>query len=142
MRRSFLLANDITYRDDVWCAEDFLLYAQTILKGARFGVMDEALYIYSERSDSVSASGPAARRALEVARVNRLIGQMAHGRSPAQDRLVRERQTRFDYFAFAQLLKNAQFGKAARALSRVPVVYVATSVLAAVGRRVKRLPAG
>jgi glycosyltransferase involved in cell wall biosynthesis len=142
MRRSFLLANGITYRDDVWCAEDFLLYAQTILKGARFGVMDEPLYIYAERSDSVSASGPAARRAAEVARVNRLVGQMAHGRSPADDRLIRERQTRFDYFAFAQLLKNAQFREAALTLSRVPIGYVARSALAAVARRVKRLGAG
>jgi glycosyltransferase involved in cell wall biosynthesis len=142
IRRSFLLTNDITYRDDVWCAEDFLLYAQCILKGARFGVMDEPLYVYSERSDSVSASGPAAHRATEVARVNRLIGQMAHGRSPAEGRLVRERQTRFDYFAFAQLLKNAQFGKAALTLSRVPVGHVATSALAAVSRRVRRLRAG
>jgi succinoglycan biosynthesis protein ExoO len=141
MRRSFLLANDITYRDDVWCAEDFLLYAQCILKGARFGVMDEALYIYSERSDSVSASGPAAHRAVEVARVNRLVGQMAHGRLAAPDRLIRERQTRFEYFAFAQLLKNAQFGRAALTLSRVPIGHVATSALAAVGRRVKRLRA-
>jgi glycosyltransferase involved in cell wall biosynthesis len=142
MRRSFLLANGITYRDDVWCAEDFLLYAQTILKGARFGVMDEALYIYSERSDSVSASGPAAHRAAEVARVNRLLGHMALGRLPAQDRLVRERQTRFDYFAFAQLLKNAQFRKAARTLSRVPIGYVAASAGAAVARRLKRLRGG
>lgn len=142
MRRSFLLANDITYRDDVWCAEDFLLYAQCILKAARFGVMDEALYIYSERSDSVSASGPAAHRAAEVARVNRLLGQMAAGCSPAQDRLVRERQTRFNYFAFAQLLKNGQFRKAALTLSRVPIGHVAMSALAALGRRVKRLRAG
>jgi succinoglycan biosynthesis protein ExoO len=139
MRRSFLMANDITYRDDVWCAEDFLLYAQSILKGARLGVMDEMLYIYSERSDSVSASGPAAHRAVEVARVNRLVGQMAHGRSPAHDRLIRERQTRFDYSAFAQLLKNAQLRKAALILSRVPIGHVATSALAAVARRVKRL---
>lgn len=142
IRRSFLLANAITYRDDVWCAEDFLLYAQCILKGARFGVIEDALYVYSERSDSVSASGPAAHRAAEVARVNRLIGQMAQGRSPAEDRLVRERQTRFDYFAFAQLLKNAQLGKAVLALFRVPVGYVAASALAAVARRAKRLRAG
>lgn len=138
MRRSFLQANAITYRDDVWCAEDFLLYAHTILKGARFGVMDDALYIYAERSDSVSASGPAARRAAEVARVNRLIGQMAHGRSPADDRLVRERQTRFDYFAFAQLLKNRQYRDAALAVRRVPIGYVAASALGAVARRVRR----
>lgn len=142
IRRSFLLENAITYRDDVWCAEDFLLYAQCILKGARFGVIDEPLYVYSERSDSVSASGPAAHRAAEVARVNRLIGQMAQDRSPAEVRLVRERQTRFDYFAFAQLLKNAQFGKAARTLSRVPIGYVAASALGAVTRRVHRLRAG
>lgn len=137
IRRSFLLENAITYRDDVWCAEDFLLYAQCILKGARFGVIDDALYVYSERSDSVSASGPAAHRAAEVARVNRLIGQMAQGRSLAEVRLVRERQTRFDYFAFAQLLKNAQLGKAAQTLARVPVGYVAASALTAVARRVK-----
>jgi glycosyltransferase involved in cell wall biosynthesis len=142
IRRAFLLENGITYRDDVWCAEDFLLYAQCILKGARFGVIDDALYVYSERSDSVSASGPAAHRAAEVARVNRLIGQMARDRSPAEDRLVRERQMRFDYFAFAQLLKNVQLGKAALALSRVPVGYIAASALAAVARRVKRLRAG
>lgn len=139
MRRSFLMANAIAYRDDVWCAEDFLLYAQSILKGARFGVIDDMLYIYSERSDSVSASGPAAHRAAEVARVNRLVGQMAQGRSPADDRLVRARQTRFDYFAFAQLLKNAQFRQAALALSRVPIGFLAASALAALGRRVKRL---
>jgi glycosyltransferase involved in cell wall biosynthesis len=142
IRRSFLLENAITYRDDVWCAEDFLLYAQCILKGARFGVIDEALYVYSERSDSVSASGPAAHRAAEVARVNRLMEQMAQDRSPAEDRLVRERQARFDYFAFAQLLKNAQLGKAARTLARVPIGYVAASALGAVTRRVQRLRAG
>ena len=142
MRRSFLQANGIAYRDDVWCAEDFLLYAQTLLKGARFGVIDDPLYVYAERSDSVSASGPAARRAAEVARVNRLVGQMARGRSPADDRLVRERQTRFDYFAFAQLLKNARFREAAATLSRVPIGYLASAALAAVARRMKRPRAG
>ena len=139
MRRSFLMTNGIAYRDDVWCAEDFLLYAQSILKGARFGVMDETLYVYSERSGSVSASGPAAHRAVEVARVNRLVGRMAHDLLPTHDRLVRERQALFDYFAFAQLLKNAQLRDAALVLSRVPVRYVVASALAAVVRRARRL---
>ena len=139
MRRSFLTENDVTYRGDVWCAEDFLLYAQSILKGARFGMMNDTLYVYAERSGSVSASGPAAHRAVEVARVSRLVGQMARGRSPANDRLVRKRQARFDYAAFAQLLKNAQRREAALMLSRVPVGYAATSALAAVARRAKQL---
>jgi len=139
MRRSFLVDNNITYRDDVWCAEDFLLYAQTILKNARFGVMNEPLYVYAERSDSVSAFGIAAYRAAEVARVNRLLAHMAHGRSVSDDRLLTQRQAQYDYFAFAQFLKAKRFYNAALTLPRLSINHLARSVLAAATRRLKRV---
>ena len=139
MRRSFLFDNSITYRNDVWCAEDFLLYAQSILKGARFGVMDEQLYIYSERSDSVSAAGPAARRVLEVARVNELVGEMARGRSLSDDRLITRRQAQLDYFAFVQLLKNSQWREALQILPQLSIAYAGSSLLSAIIRRMMRL---
>ena len=139
MRRSFLTAHGLAYREDVWCAEDFLLYAQSVIAGARFGVIDDMLYIYSERSGSASSSGTAVH--VEVARVNQLVGQLAHTSSPAEYRAIQMRQTRLDYFAFVQLFKNREFREAGRILVRVPIGYVAKSATAAVIRRLHRLRA-
>jgi glycosyltransferase involved in cell wall biosynthesis len=137
MRRAFLADHGLAYREDVWCAEDFLLYAQGILAGGRFGLMDDMLYVYSERSGSASASASRPAVNVEVARVNRIVGELAHARAPAFNRAIRTRQAHLDYFAFVRLFRNGQVREAGSMLVRVPIGYVAKSVTAAVMRRLR-----
>lgn len=138
MRRTFLEEHGLSYREDVWCAEDFLLYAEAILAGGRFGLIDDTLYVYSERRGSASQSSSHPAVNVEVARVNRIVGQLARARGPGFDRAVRTRQAHLNYFAFVQLLKNLEVRKAGAMLLRVPIGYLAKSATAAAMRRLRR----
>lgn len=140
MRRRFLVEKGITYREDVWCAEDFLLYAQCLIAGARFGVMDEALYLYAQRSGSASASSSAVHR--EVARVNRIVARLEGAGRPAYARAIRARQARLDYHAFSRSLKTSHYLHAASSLIRVPAWFIAKHISHALARRVRRRMGG
>lgn len=142
LRRAFLAEHGLLYREDVWCGEDYLLYAQCVIEGARFGVIHDALYVYSARNDSASQSATRPEVNIEVSRVNQIVGALAHQRSPAFDDAVRVRQIRLDYFAFARLVKNRRWRDAGRMFVRVPIGFTLRAGAAAVARRVDRvLPA-
>jgi len=47
IRRDFLTKNNLSYWDDLRLAEDFTLYAECLLNGARAAVLREAMYVYT-----------------------------------------------------------------------------------------------
>lgn len=136
IRRRFLLDANLRYREDVWCAEDFLLYAEAILKGAVFGVMDRPLYVRYWRAGSLSADTPAVHN--EVSRVNRLVAAMARRGAPEALPAIRQRQAELDYVAATRAARAGNLAMAARMALRVPLPVVAAKLLHAVGKRVGR----
>ena len=54
LKKSFIDRVGLSYDETVWCAEDFLLYAHALLAGARFGVLNDPLYISYWRAGSLS----------------------------------------------------------------------------------------
>ncbi|WP_162937694.1 glycosyltransferase family 2 protein [Indioceanicola profundi] len=56
MRRQFLLDHELRYDEEIRFAEDFLMYVNCLLAGARFWLLPEPLYSYRIRGDSLTAS--------------------------------------------------------------------------------------
>ena len=54
MRRSFLELSNVRYREDCRHGEDFIFYLRAILAGAKFALLPESGYLYSERVGSIS----------------------------------------------------------------------------------------
>jgi glycosyltransferase involved in cell wall biosynthesis len=136
MRRRFLNDARLRYRDDVWCAEDFLLYAEAILKGAAFGVTNDPLYIRYWRAGSLSADTPAVHG--EIARVNRLVAAVARRSAPGTLPIIRRRQAELDYVPAARAAKAGAFATAVRTALRVPLPVIIAKLVQAV--RKKALP--
>ena len=57
MRRDFLMRSGLRYDEGYTVGEDFLLYAQALMQGARFVVLPDALYRYTQRPSSLTRSG-------------------------------------------------------------------------------------
>ncbi|MDB5651266.1 MAG: glucosyltransferase protein [Hyphomicrobiales bacterium] len=53
--RRFLVEHDLCYREDMRLGEDYALYAEALLLGARFKTMTACGYVSVERDDSLSA---------------------------------------------------------------------------------------
>ncbi|KAJ0337377.1 hypothetical protein COL154_014308 [Colletotrichum chrysophilum] len=56
MRRSFLTAYDLHYRETLRLGEDYELYTRALARGARYKVVDSCGYVAVERPDSLSGS--------------------------------------------------------------------------------------
>ncbi len=136
MRRRFLTDANLRYRDGVWCAEDFLLYAEAILAGAAFGVMNQPLYVRYWRAGSLSADTPAMHG--EVARVNRLVAALARRAAPKTLPALRQRQAELDYVVATRAARAGDLTLAARMAARVPLPMIAAKLLDAVRKRTGR----
>lgn len=134
IRRRFLTNATLSYRDDVWCAEDFLLYAEAVLHGAAFGVMNQPLYVRYWRAGSLSADTPAVHA--EVARVNRLVADLARRAAPETLPALRRRQAELDYVVATRAARAGDLALAARMAARVPLPVIAAKLLDAVRKRV------
>lgn len=135
IRRRFLLDTGLQYQGDVWCAEDFLFYAEAILRGAAFGVSSSAQYIRYWRDGSLSADTPAMHR--ELGRVNQLVMEAACRNAPAALPILRRRQGELDYVAASRAAKAGQLAAAVRLGRRVPLRLMAGKVAAAISRRLR-----
>lgn len=135
LRRSFLSDTGLEYRADVWCAEDFLLYAEALLRGAAFGVTDAALYIRYWREGSLSADRPTLHK--EVSRVNRIVTAVARRTAPEILPMLRQRQAELDYVAALRALRAHDFASAAGMTLRVPLRVLAVKFAKAAGKRVR-----
>jgi glycosyltransferase involved in cell wall biosynthesis len=136
IRRRFLLDANLRYRKDVWCAEDFLLYAEAVLNGAAFGVMARPLYVRYWRAGSLSGDTPAVHQ--EISRVNRLVAAMARHSAPEALPILHQRQAELDYVAATRAARAGDLAMAARMALRVPLPVVAGKLASAVRKRVGR----
>ena len=73
MRRSFLDAQDLRYREDMRLGEDYDFYARALLRGGRFCLTDPAGYIAVVRAGSLSGHHDAAALRALVAADDRLL---------------------------------------------------------------------
>ncbi len=56
IKRSFLESTGVRYSREIRHGEDFVFYLHALIAGARFGVMPDAHYLYTERLGSISQS--------------------------------------------------------------------------------------
>jgi succinoglycan biosynthesis protein ExoO len=69
IRRSFLESRDLRYREDVRLAEDFMLYAEALLKGARCELIATPGYVYTTQVGQSSGDRSAASHTIYDPRV-------------------------------------------------------------------------
>ena len=144
IRKNFLDNCGLSYAEDVAVGEDFLLYADAILAGGRFGVMSDALYRYSMRASSTSAS--TLRSTAHLVEVNRRIAKK-HSETPAHDTcriadpasVFRQREYAIKYELFIWHMKRRSFSQAAGSALSMPPSYVARRVATTLGRRTAAL---
>jgi succinoglycan biosynthesis protein ExoU len=80
MRKAFLEQQRLSYREDVWLGEDYVLYVEAMLAGGRFRVVDHLGYFAVERAQSLSGShGP--ERLVRLTEVGREL--LARAKTPA-----------------------------------------------------------
>jgi succinoglycan biosynthesis protein ExoU len=61
IRRSFLDANRLRFRENIWLGEDFLLYTEILMLGGRFRTVENYGYVSIQRPNSLSHNHPADR---------------------------------------------------------------------------------
>ncbi|MEY8800929.1 glycosyltransferase family 2 protein [Leisingera sp. XS_AS12] len=75
MSRAFLEGNGLSYDPGIRLGEDYVLYVQALLAGARFILTDPAGYVAVVRPDSLSGSHPTEAHAHLVAADEALLGR-------------------------------------------------------------------
>lgn len=140
IRRSFLERTGIRYREDVRIGEDYQLYLDCLLEGARFAVVREAYYTYRLMRGSIS-------RRLEVtdaARLEELNRALLAGRAALPSDLCRALEERarclegvVGHGRFVDLVKSGRPAHALAFLARRPdlLPLVLTSVREGVLKR-------
>lgn len=113
IRREFLVRAGLHYEADVRLGEDLLFYSNAVLKGAKFGVTPDALYLYTVRRGSASRRP---RPTMELVDVNGRIQRAAAAQGASRDRLEllerRGRALKFQVFTWA--VKQGRAGVASR----------------------------
>ncbi|GBR01248.1 glycosyltransferase family 2 protein [Acetobacter oeni] len=149
-RRAFLTETGQLYPTTIRHGEDFLFFTNLLLKGARWGLVDQPLYIYTQRVGSVSqklsevtrttvAYGALAKSALNLTKYDQISS------NKNMMRLLTERANNLmklddaHFFSVAIRRKDIK-GLLQRAMSRpVFVPHVVECVFLAVKRRVRRV---
>ncbi len=142
LRRDRLEALRFAYAPDIAFAEDFLLYAELILAGARLGVTEAAMYVYAVRPGSASnrATLNQRRDAADYLEVNRRVLER-HAAAAGEDDLTRKLRRRAQairYWRFVTLAKDRHILAAGRAALDVRPSYIVEKLSAAVARRLRR----
>jgi glycosyltransferase involved in cell wall biosynthesis len=151
IRRQFLERHALRYREEVRIVHDFLLYVECLLRGGRFLLHPEPLYVYALRPESLS-NGKALTSLQEIDRVNRRIQDDPDIRANPEWRdLVERRQRAIDKtltsVRFVEALRSGGTGEALRVLGDRPGQIGAClgRVARGVGRRLlgrRELPQG
>lgn len=137
IRRAFLLAHSIEYAEDVYSAEDVLLYAQCLRAGARMRFMKEPMYLYALRQGSVSSlksSGVSNRKVSQ-----RLLTESAKT-DRHYDELLRLRKAAAGYEVFIWHVRNRRYGKALAIAVDMPPSFLARKLTVFALRRLGHDP--
>lgn len=145
-RRSFLVQNRLGYPEAIRDGEDFFLYTECLVAGARAGLVADAGYLYTQRVGSMSgeASGQTRTvvdRSQAVGGVAELLKRHADRFGPAETRLLRGRQQQamgLQDYEMALMLNRARGRSAAiAAVLRRPATwgFVAQALVQRIRRR-------
>ncbi|RYC29457.1 glycosyltransferase family 2 protein [Lichenibacterium minor] len=120
IKKDFLCKNGLRYRDDIYCAEDFLFYCDCIMSGAKMGFSTNADYLYTVRT-----GGHGTAFNLQVSQVNRIIMTAAKRRCPSSLTILRKRQHAIDYDGFAKSVRIRKYLESLKFLRRIPPAFIA-----------------
>lgn len=122
VRRRFLLDNDLAYDETLRLGEDYILYTQSLLKGAAFWVVAACGYVAIERPDSLSGSHAGRDLAALVEADDRLIALAGGEPTVTRALLARRRNNRRrrDHAQMLEAKRERRFGAALEALLRTP----------------------
>lgn len=116
IRRSILSRRESAYKEDVRYAQDFLLYLDCLMDGARFVVVPEPYYFYRRRQGSLVTEGKLARLTSYRKETLRLLQQERVERTPGLARSLSERlsaiEQRILYYRVVQPLKERDLSRA------------------------------
>lgn len=138
IRRGFLVRHGLRYETGVWAGEDFLLYIQCLMRGAKLRLLPEALYIYSLRQGSASSGRNAT---VEIQRINRRLLRSDLARVPEVRALLSLRRVLLDYELFSWHLRSQKFTRAALIAARLPSAFLWSKLAVAAMRRFGSSPA-
>ena len=148
IRRTFLRDGGIAY-DPARFAEDYLLYLRCLLHGARWALTPEAMYDYTVRAASLTASHSAGDLVYLAATERALLRHPAVARDPALKRCLAQRarsvERALSWFEFATAVKQRSLGGALSSFGRDPrnLLHVGREGLRALPRAwAKRTAAG
>lgn len=139
MRRAFLENAGIFYDEEIRVGEDLLLYGEALLAGAQFGLMDDALYVYSIRRTSLSRS-----RALwlpgfiDLSKVNDRFRAAVGDSDPALEKTLRLRSYAHQYDVFSFSWKEGKLLSAFQSAMKMPANYILQRIGHSAMRRLRR----
>jgi glycosyltransferase involved in cell wall biosynthesis len=117
IRRELLTRHGIAYDEEIFAAEDFLLYAECLLAGGRMRFMPDALYRYAMRRGSLSS----AKNANEsLKKVSEILLRRFGKKHPTETDLLRLRLHATNYELFLWHVKERRFWLALRASFHMP----------------------
>jgi succinoglycan biosynthesis protein ExoU len=130
MRCEFLRRHRLRYAEDVRLGEDYLLYVEALMAGARFRLLGPCGYVAVERSDSLSGAHAAADHARMVAADNALIART--GDMPDLQRALRSHraliQRKLDHSLILEISRTK-----GRLIALLNLIRVPASALAILG---------
>ena len=122
IKKDFLSVNQISYNEEVFLGEDFLLYVNCLLKGAKFYFIDKAYYYYRISSGSITRVRSLSQIRTFIALNEELLSLPQFGKDPRLALALEERikQLKYDYVyvSFVSAIKKGQMLKAAGVLAR------------------------
>ena len=131
IRRHFLVTHNIHYAEDIWLAEDFLMYLKVLACGGRFGVTPEAMYIYSIRLTSASNRRDGLAQMVEV---NRRAAAL-FGDDVIASKLFKRREQAIRFEAVLTNIKALRTSKALKTALTISPFYLIGRLQSAVIRR-------
>jgi glycosyltransferase involved in cell wall biosynthesis len=139
MRRAFLDGASLCYDEKIRVGEDLLLYGQALLAGARFGLIDEALYVYSIRRTSLSRSRHSWLPGfVDLSRVNEKFRDAVGNSDPALEKTLRMRSYAHQYDIFSWSWKDGKLLSACHSATKMPASYIAQRMSESVMKRLRR----
>ncbi|AJE47790.1 glycosyltransferase family 2 protein [Celeribacter indicus] len=124
MRRDFLERHGLRYHEDMRLGEDFALYAEALLAGARFDIVPPAGYVAVVRPGSLSGSHGTAELAALAARIGALrrAGGCRGGARAAMDALWLDTMKRYSWARLIDAVKARNLREAAACFAAPPAV--------------------
>ena len=132
LRRSFLALHGLRYHEDIRSGEDFLLYCECLLRGARFHLTPQALYLCSVRAGALTDDH---RLTSHQSVANQRLRHMVGSADPELATMLRQRQHLLHFTQLRESLADRRLAQALRDMRRVPLPLLLARLGGALQRR-------